>query len=484
VVAAVLLGITMGMVIVGLGTVLGTLFGGTTQARGAILAGCLFALALGLRLPQGIALWIGAAVWHRFAGAGRTVRIRRSAPQAQVVNRALQWTVLSVIALLAGVATASLPALCETASAAYAWLHLHFVWSSLPLTALHVILAGATSIVPLAPAGLAVACAHRLKGPHGEWDPMTAGWVLIGASAGALAGTGIAVDLGRPGLALVSASLPALIVSLVSAACGSPAAGKSEPGRRDAKDALPSWSDRRPRLLRAAIVLVGVSGVGCMAIWAGVWEGGTGALAALLLAAGVGFLFGGVGDFAIVRSIGGFGVICVLAGVVQATSMAWVSRLPSIAVGWTLGPAMLSLSAVGAALGYGHRVLLDRVARRAAAGLVVWSRTIAWGALTVGVGLPLLTLYLGPISSFALVALSLLALGAMLIVREPGYSSRMRCLRLGGVFGAVAAMILLAPRAAPSDKPDPISDAAVEDAGQPAAQAGQAPAGKSHGLGE
>jgi len=476
--------VTMGMVIVGLSAALGALFGDTPRARGAVLAGCLFALAMGLRLPHSVALWIGAAVWHRLSSVGGSARIRVDPAPGQSPDQALQYIVLAVMELLAGVSAALLPALSETVSAAYAWLHLHFVWSSLPRAALHVLLACLASIVPLAPLGLAVACAHRLKGPYGRWDPTTAGWVLIGASAGALAGTWIVVDCGRPALALVSASLPALMVSLLSAASSSPAACKPKPQRRDTSDALPSWSDRRPRLLRAAIVVAGVSGVGCTAIWAGRWSGaawgnGTGCVAGLLFASGVGFVFGCSRNLAGVRSIGGFGVACALAGAILVAVMVWVSRLSPVAVWSPLAPAMISLCAVGAALGYGLRVLLDRVAQRTTAGLMIWSRIIAWGALVTVVGAPLSIRYLGSTSSFALVALGLLALGAMLIVREPAYSPRARRLRLGGVFAAIAAMIPLVPRPTPSDNPNPVDAAAVHKVDQLAAQPGDPPAGRS-----
>jgi thiol:disulfide interchange protein len=63
--------------------------------------------------------------------------------------------------------------------------------------------------------------------------------------------------------------------------------------------------------------------------------------------------------------------------------------------------------------------------------------------LTVWVVSPVCVQFLGRPATLALIALTLLALGGMLVIHEPSYSRRTRRLRLVAIFGSIGAMTVL-----------------------------------------
>ncbi|UCG31648.1 MAG: hypothetical protein JSU68_08265 [Phycisphaerales bacterium] len=444
-----LLGATVGTIIVGLSLATVSSFVDHGLRHAAALAGCLGALALGLRLPQNVIVWLSARMWHRIAGRLRSPRRPAALLDEPSADIPFNWTAMSVCCLLAGIVTVVAPLMCRATAAFDEWLHIHFVWSYWPDTVLQALLTGVTGMIPLAVIGLACSCAHRLKDTDGQWEPRTAGWIVSGAALGVLAATVLTQHARRPELTVAAASLPAFVASLLAATAG-PSQRKCRCiNSTDASPFLPTWSDRWPTLLRGTIVATGAGGAWAVALWASRWDvsslGGCARLTAAVSMMGVGFLIGCRGKTRGPQTIGRLGVACAWAGVVLGSAMAWGNRMPGDYV-W---PATISLFAIGVALGFGHRMLLDRVAHPATAGLTIWSRSILLTALVVALGVPLWVKHLGHSSAFALAALGLLALGGTLIIHDPHGSTRKRRFRLCGVFGAVACMILLAPYGVP-----------------------------------
>jgi hypothetical protein len=448
-VEALLLGATVGTIIVGLSLATIPSFVDNGLRHAAALAGCLGALGLGLRLPQNVIVWLSARVWHQMAERLRSPRRRAALLDEPSADRPFNWTAMSVCCLLAGIATVVAPLICRATAAFYDWLHVRFVWSYWPETVLQALLTGATGMIPLGVIGLACSCAHRLKDAHGQWEPRTAGWMVLGAAMGVLAATVLTQHLRRPELTVAAASLPAFVASLLAATAGPSQRRCKGTKRPDASQFLPTWSDRWPTLVRGTIVATGAGGAWAVALWASRWDvsslGGCARLTVAVSMMGAGFLIGCRGKTRAPQTIGRLGVACAWAGVVLGSAMAWSNRLPGDYV-W---PATISLFSIGVALGFGHRMLLDRVAHPATAGLTIWSRSILLTALVVALGVPLWVKHLGHSSAFALAALGLLALGGTLIIHEPHGSTRKRRFRLCGVFGAVACMILLAPYGVP-----------------------------------
>jgi hypothetical protein len=457
-VEGVLLGATIGTVIVGLSLATIVSFVDNGLKHAAALAGCLAALALGLRLPHNLIVWLSARWWHRITGGLSSPRRQAALLEEPSTDRPFNWTAMSVCSLLAGMATLVAPLMCRGTAAFYEWLHIHFVWSRWPETVLQAVLTGAAGMVPLGVMGLACSCAHRLKDADGQWEPRTAGWIVSGAAGGVLAGSALTQQLRRPELIIAAASLPAFVASVLAATAG--------PSQRKSKDTkgpevchfLPMWSDRWPTLLRGAIVATGAGSAWAAALWASRWDlsslGGCIRLTGVLCAMGTGFLVGCRRKRCVPPTIGRLGVACAWAGVLLGLAMAWANRLPGDHV-W---PATISLFAIGVALGFGHRMLLERVAHPATAGLTVWSRSILLAALAVVFGVPLWARHLGYSSAFAFAALGLLALGGALIIHEPSCSPRKRRFRLCGVFSAVACMILVGPYGVPPRDRSPAKD--------------------------
>ncbi len=469
---ATLLGAATAMVVTGLTFRLGTSFALTDFPIEAVVGGALFALAIGVAVPTRLATWVCATAWRRFVSRGKPSQISEVLLNHGSVDRPLYWVVLSVIALGGGIATALLPLNVRLVLGAYEWLHAHFVWSAAPLEILHVGLVLAAGFVPLTILGLAVSCAHHLSCRWGRWDTKATGWWLIGGFAGAWLGSGLvrwelAVDM-----VFLVASLPALAVAVVSAGVSS--AGQATwKGDEKESSPLPMWSDRWPRLLRASIVAVGGGGAYAATVWAGHPVGGhlagSNVAPAMLLAMGMGVLAACLSKRLGLRSIGGFGVASASAGVVVAGMTAALAHVPGAgrSACWLAG--WITVAVIGYATAYGRKTLLDRVASRSAAGAKVLAYLLACSGLTVWLAAPRMVRWVGEPATLVLLALSLLALGGMLIIHEPSYSPGTRRLRLCAVFASVAAMILVS--SSPSSPwratwvvrpPDPAGSPSVE----------------------
>lgn len=461
--ASILLGAAIGLVVAGLATRFHELFGeqyGSVHAISRGVAGAaLMTLAVGVRVPQRFALWVCAVAWRRFLSRGRRSDMSGVLLDPAGADRPLYWVVLSVIALLAGIAMGLLPLSVRLTGAGYEWMSSHFLWSVGSGALLQAAVVFLAVLVPMLILGLAMSCAHHLSCPYGRWETRATAWLLIGAAAGTLIATWILRTTQRSDLMLIIAALPALLVSLVSAASTS-SRSHSSPGSAEPEALpLPIWSDRWPTLLRASIVAVGGGGVFAIAVGSAYLEqigGEVGVLLpAMLLAMGIGVLAGCRTKRSGARSIGGFGVACAMAGMSVAVPAFGITLCGADLPVWHLAdwkvgptslavvPACASLAAIGFAMAYGRQVLLHRVANRSFAGAAILTRMLVVAAMTVWVVAPLTERLVGRPAGLVMLGLLLLALGGTLIIHEPSYSPRTRGVRLCLVFGSIGTMMIL-----------------------------------------
>ena len=132
-----LLGASLAMVVEGLLASIRDAADHEYVSRGAVIGGALLATAVGVRVPQRLAMWVCVRAWQRFV-----LRAEPSSASGVLVNPGsadlpLYWLALSVIALVAGVATAVLPLCVHVADVFHEWTHLHFVWSTAPHAIFH-----------------------------------------------------------------------------------------------------------------------------------------------------------------------------------------------------------------------------------------------------------------------------------------------------------------------------------------------------------
>lgn len=446
-ITSVLIGVSIAMLITSLTGYLDALFVQQSQTHGAITGGALIALAVGVSVPQRFAMWICISAWRRFLSHGSSSPIADALIHPETSDRPLYWMVLAVIALVSGVMAALIPLNLYMASSVYHWLHNHFVWSSIPLEILHTSISLITTLIPLGLMGVALSCVHHLSCPLGRWETRATGWLLIGVSAGILftghlKGQGISYTL-----LIIASSLPAFLVALISSGVSSSDNLQLEPPVHGSAFSLPLWSDRWPRLLRVAIVAVGGGSACGVIVWSTPVRGELSSnvlSSAMILALGVGVLIACKTKNVGFRSIGGFGVASALAGVVVASASAIVNSSDSSGYFMYLVPSCLGLMMIGYVTAYGRKTLLARVASKSTTGTQIMSRLLVCAALTAWIGAPVMLSLMGTTATLVMLALSMIALGGLLIIYEPAYSLRTRRIRLLVIFGSISTMILLA----------------------------------------
>lgn len=447
--ASVLLGATTAVVVSGLVVRFARWSTDGGGLAGQVVVGASFlALALGVRVPQRFALWLCLRAWQGLTLRGERSDFSRVWMRSVAADRPLYWVVLSVVALAVGVLIALLPLSVQLAARGYAWLHIHFVWSVGPLAILNAGVVLVVAAIPLTLLGSAISCVHHLSCPSGRWDTRATGWLLIGSAAGAAGSIYLARITGRPDLLLVSSALPVLLLALMSAACTP--AGRREGGTASSDEPapLPVGSDRWPTLLRATIVAVSVCGVASLCVWIGARLGATLPVAwllfALTLSAGVGVLVGCYSHRAGRRSIGGFGVMCATSGIFLAVGTLGLATPSRMNPRHLLALACIGLTVLAYTAAYGRQTLLNRVANRSFVGATILARELAWGGLVIWIGVPFAVRLVGSLVTLVAIALTLVVVGGVLIIHEPGYTRRTRRLRLCAVFGSIGAMIVVA----------------------------------------
>lgn len=440
-----LLGITIGMFVVGLAaTLVGPLSPFGISSR-AMIGASFCALGAGVIVPHRFALWIASHAWNGLArSAGRRTESVNWLVADAAPDRPLYWSVLSVIALVAGLAMAVTPLVVRVTASGLQILWDHFVWSAAPLELLRVCAACAVGLVPLSLLGLSTSCVHHLSCPHGRWEPRATSWLLLGGATGILVAS-IVPRLGTISvLPLLAAALPALLLSIT---CAGFASLDRTPARApDTEDAaVPAFSDRYPRLTRASVIAVGGGAACAVFVWSSALRGNdesdsrflAGALAAMGLGAGLGGLAGNT----FVRSIGGFGTACAVSGVMVAAAAGMTN---TDSTGWIrTSSVFLSISAIGFAMAMGRTLMMHRVGSRVREGALMTGRLLFCVAIACWLTAPMALGIVGAPATLVMLALALLAIGGILVVHDPSATTIGRRVRLAFVFGAVGTMIAL-----------------------------------------
>ncbi len=413
----------------------------------SVVAAMFFASAIGVRAPHRLTYRYGVAAWQRLAKPSAPADLSPFLERSRV-DHPLCWTVLAVVALLSGVAAALTPLVILFLTFIHDSLLAHFVWSSLPLAALQILLAFVACLIPFAGIGLSVASLSALWPRRNRWGFRTLANVLPGAGAGCLLLAVLGIDPMRADTILLAGSLPLLIVAMI--ACASASSKKVvEPIEKESQLASPPTSiDGRPTLLRASIVAVGGGGACAITVWmqelvvAGAERLiGLGVFLALL-ALGIWIRHARRRDTA--PTVGSFGGACAIAGLgIAAGAMALLLN-PPLPTSLVMIQAALGLAAIGYCLSYGCEVLLARVAHRPAVNSLTLARLLICAGVTVWLTAPLAVWFFGRSGALVLLAISLMALGGVLIFHEPRLETAPRRFRLGAVFALIALLMLIA----------------------------------------
>ncbi len=450
---SILVGISMAMLSVGLHAQYAMIFQDTDDAARTVLGMSLIALAAGIRLPQQFTMWLCAKAWHQFVRRGQPSAYAEVMINPTKADRPLYWTVLAAITLTSGLISIMLPWALGQSVILYDYLLAHFVWSDPAIVVLHTLVTSIAVAIPFSILGIGVSFAHRLSCPFGRWDTRATAWLLLGCGMGTAVALSIRLAIPQHHVILVAGALPTLIAAVIAivASTKEPVTCIRNP---EPTPRLPLTSDRRPRLLRVAIVCVAGVGVCTMAIISSTsnltftgWI-----IAILLLVMGLGVLAGcalrPLGN----RTMGGFGTVCIGAGIVVGLcAIAW-SR------GWlnhsiqTFVILSVCVAAIGFAKAYGRQALLQRVAIRTATGATILARIMICAAGIIFIGAPLMIKLLSQSTAISVLAIGLLSIGTAMVFYEQTYNGRARHTRLAAA--CVMTMLVVASiRFAPGQPP-------------------------------
>ncbi len=434
-VAAGALGVCLGLAMTAAAVRLASDFDGGLRPAAA---GLLLALATGLAAPGTLAAWL--------VGRARGMGIGGLSRGGLRSNPHIQSGVMAAAALIGGLTTATLPFLCARAADAYRFMHVHFLWHTPSEIALQLTLGFCCGLAPIGLLGMALVRVQSWSPGSEDAVPSAPGAALIGGGAGVLAAWALAAQLGRPEAAMMAAALPALALAVVAVWRMPPSIAVGHVAESVSDVRLPTVSDRRPRMLRAGIVVAGACAAWTLAGW--IAEAGTPqrvtAVACGVLLAGLGWCVAGWRRPEKVRDLADFGLCCAGAGGIVAVAVLMHERGGAIGLA---GSALmgLGLAGVGLACATGQVMALHRTAVRPSTWGRLYARLVVGGLVAAGAGVPLSRWVIGPLATSAAGALALLILGAALIFREPHQSAATRRRRLALVFGLLAATTLLVP---------------------------------------
>jgi hypothetical protein len=445
------------MLITGLVETLRAAPGETPLAARSVIGVCVLALALGVQVPKHFAVWLCNLAWR----GGLREKSQEVNPAPHAAERPLYWLVLSILALCGGVLAAVAPWTARGVIAVRLWFLENFLWSAVPREVLDTATALLLVLLPLGVLGIVISCVHHLCCRQAEWEESATAWCLMGAAGGMAAAIAIA-DVISPAGALIASALPLLVIAILAAPLGSsdePSLGEAELGAT----AMPTASDRWPRLLRAAIVAVG-GGAACAAhVWSEQLSvapvDGAIQVAAVVLATALGMFAGHRYGFGRAHSIGAFGATCSIAGLGAALGSLALREGQSAGL-FAVGLACVGAGGIGYALSFGQQTLLDRVAQRSAAGAQELGWMLGCAALTVIATAPLAVGVFGPRAAMLMLALSLVALGGLLAIHETFHATGRGPVRMATVFASLAITLALA-LATPSAPPHGLSAAAA-----------------------
>ncbi len=424
-------------------------------AWSAVLCG----LAVGPALPPALALWIARRglnrrrakrdPWPAFAADG-------------AMDLALYWTVLGASALVAGVALTLGPFLLATVGRGYAYLLRHFFWSAGSLRVVEALSVFGLAMILFPPIGWTMGCAHGLADPATRWSVRSLAWTLIGAAVAGFASAAMVGWRLPPPLMTVVSAVPFFAVAILAVRCSHQHDRFDEPPAGGTVAPPPVARDRWPVVLRAAVVATVLAGAAGGVWWTraftvigrldrtGAWM----VLSFVVLAFGGGVLVERGSSRLTTESIGGFATRCIAAGTVTAVALAAAALLPwgvnRVPGPWLLGVMVGTCAggpafAAGCATAYGQCAVICRGGSRVATGSSLLSLCLfALGVMTLVVIGPAVA-WLGSYACIVAAALTLLAVGGVLIIHEPAFPAYDRRVRLAIVFGVVILMAVTLP---------------------------------------
>lgn len=446
--AAALVGLAAGLLLAGLVGRLTALFEPGATPR-VVIAGGLLCFALGPLLPDRLARFLART---RGGAAAERLTFRD--------DQALLWAVLALVALLAGLAVAVLPLWTPLVEAGYRWMEARFLWSDSSRAFVQLLAVVAITLPGGALTGMALGCAARLAG-HGRIRCVsTLGWAVIGVGVALVVVRLLGrVDVRADGLCL-AAAVPLLLASVSSTQQLGRSPGPAAPRVGLQPRSVPDLRDRYPALIRCTVVWLAASTAVVVVVWPHVasrWCGAVlpgGITTPVLLqvvALGLGMIVCERSGSSRSHSGGGLGVACVAGGmgmfVAAAAPLLWSGARADGLFPWIalMAAGLVCGFLMGFAVAYGHMSVLRRVGHRGAGSAWLFSVTLAAWAVAAFAFVRPITVAERPFVFMAACAVSLVGLGGVTIIHEPGYSLRTRRRRLAAVFASIALMIGVLP---------------------------------------
>ncbi len=407
----------------------------------------LLAIALGIAAPL---RWASHVVAKRRT-EGQRQESASSDPRSSTPmepDQVFYWSAFAALAMAAGLLIVTWPVSLGPLAIVHHWLDSWFLWSDAPRLIIQAAMLFFSALLPMAGLGASITSLQHLLPRIRSEDGRGVAWLVVGAGAALACSGSLLSSPQNANLLLLLAGVPAFLVAIGAAVFGSFPTSRTQVDAGFAAAALPGWSDRRPRLLRAATAAIGGGSACAITVWSSpalpVWESPSLAAGWLLCALGAGMLLSGTGHGGGAGSIGHFAATSVAAGIMVAIGTCGSEQFAMHAGIASAIVAALALGAVGFAAGSGRHTLMTRAVRRAGVDSTLLARWLVWAALTAWIGAPVVMNVFGPFSTLALLALSLVALGGVLMIHESSPSPRGRRLRLYGVWGTVCVMLLLA----------------------------------------
>ncbi len=285
-----LVGFTLAWLIAAMTVRMGGVFPKVPYSDTVVLATCFSAMVLGVRLPRRLALGVASLAWKRNDGPPPDDPLNPPHP-----DPALLWALTAAAAMAAGLSVAVLGLLARGVEGVLQYAERHFLWIPPAYAVLVTLLVAALVLVPMTLVGIVLSCLHQFDGSDKRGALPRAPWLLTGASGGLLAVQSLTHGDVKPDLPVVLAAVP-LLVAAIFAVQQTKRTAENAPPRDDfPENALA----RDIALLRSVTSLSAIATVGSIVLWERLiptWSGSTvdanATLSCLLASAAVGAITG------------------------------------------------------------------------------------------------------------------------------------------------------------------------------------------------